>query len=62
MNNFTKTVLFINIVLMVFAIGSIDYEDLSWVNNSGSYIAFLCVFFNALSLIFSYRYEKNREK
>jgi hypothetical protein len=52
----------LSLVLMVYALVSLNYSDLSWDTNSSYYINLLTGFFVVLSVFFTYIHEAKQKK
>ena len=58
MKKYRNGLIVVAIVLVVIQLTKLDYGNLSWSNNEGSYLGVLSMIIMILSMIFSNRYEK----
>ena len=58
MKKYRNVLIVVAIVLVVIQLTKLDFSNLSWSNNEGSYLGVLSMIFIILSMIFSNRYEK----
>jgi len=49
------------VIMVVVQLGVVEYSDLSWSVNAGSYLGILSMILLILSMIFSNRYEKKNQ-
>ena len=58
MKKYRNGLIVVAIVLVVIQLTKLDYGNLSWSKNEGSYLGVLSMIIMILSMIFSNRYEK----
>jgi len=61
MRNFRIGLMIFAVVMIVVQLGVVEYSDLSWSVNAGSYWGIISMILLVISMIYSNRYEKKNQ-
>ena len=61
MRNFRIGLMFFAVVVIIVQLGVVEYTDLSWSVNAGSYWGIISMILLIISMIYSNRYEKKNQ-
>jgi len=61
MRNFRIGLMFFAVVVIIVQLGVVEYIDLSWSVNAGSYWGIISMILLIISMIYSNRYEKKNQ-
>ena len=62
MKKYRSGLIALSVILIIVQLTIVDYDDLSWSNNSGSYLGVFSMALLILAMIASNRAEKNENK